>query len=83
MDNQFSTDQKLHDVLHFIGKLGFVSQKRRRDAVHFHSSFIDRPIWIKVQVQVITGKTAIHHLHTADFNNTVTVFSAKTRGFSI
>jgi hypothetical protein len=62
---------------------GFVLQELQRDAMDFLSAWVNFPLRIQVDVEMIIGRPAINHFHRGDFNDAVTLSRIKASRFSI
>src|SRR5690606_41429206 len=83
VDHQLGTVDEIDEFLGDLREHRLVGEELQGDAVHLHRPLVDLPLRIDVQVQVVTGNAAVHHLHTTDLDNTVSGGGFQAGGFRI
>ncbi len=83
MNDQFSTAQKIENLIGFVFKRRFVGQKFVGNAMHFNRALIDFTVRIKILMQRTPSGPPIDNFNAANFDNAMALFRFKTGGFGI
>ena len=83
VDDQLPSPQIVHEILNDIAETGFIEKKFVGDAVHLNRRLVDITIRLQVLVEIVSGETTIDHLHTADFDDLVSLLRLQARGLRI
>src|SRR5690606_9333211 len=83
MDHQLSALNIVVETFGDIPKPGLMCQPFIGNTVHGYSLGINNALRVNVDMEVITGKTSVNQLNTANFNDTMTIFRINTCGFGV
>ncbi len=83
MNNEFGTADEFEKIIDDISEYRLVREKRIGNAVNFDGAFIDFAFGIDILVITVIGEVAVDQLHTADFDNAMTLSRFEAGGFCI